>query len=80
MGLKARIWVFGIELGPRDWDLGLGTRIGASKLGEEGLRTEEEKREKILHMCESIGHQPLWSRCPNKYDQATRRFHTWVLL
>ena len=79
LSLEARIWAFWIGFGPRDWDLGLGTRIWASKLGEEGLRTEEEK-EKIPHMCESIGHQPLLSRCPKKYDQATRQFYTWVLL
>ena len=25
---------------------------------------EEEKEEKIAYMYESIGHQPLWDRCP----------------
>ena len=25
---------------------------------------EEEEMEKTPHMCESIGHQPLWGRCP----------------
>ena len=25
---------------------------------------EKEKEEKIPHMCESIGHQPLRGRCP----------------
>ena len=27
-------------------------------------KKEEEKKEKIPHMCESIGHRPLWGRCP----------------
>ena len=27
---------------------------------------EEEEEEKIPHMCESIGHRPLWSRCPKR--------------
>ena len=65
MGLEARIWAFWIGFGPRDWDLGLGTRIWASKLG--GGRTEkEEEKEKIPHMCESIGHRPLRGRCPKR--------------
>ena len=29
-------------------------------------KKEEEKKEKIPHMCESIGHRPLWGRCPKK--------------
>ena len=33
MGLEARIWAFRIRFEPQDWDLGLGTRIWASKLG-----------------------------------------------
>ena len=43
MGLEARIWAFWIGFGPRDWDLGLGTRIWASELGEGGGRTEEDR-------------------------------------
>ena len=46
-----------LDLGPRagfrpkGWDLGLETE-------------EEEKKKKIPHVCESVGHRPLWSRCP----------------
>ena len=29
-----------------------------------GAEEEEEKKEKIPHMCESIGHRPLQGRCP----------------
>ena len=45
MGLKTGIWASRLEFGPQDWDLRVGTE-------EE----EEEKEEKIPHMCESIGH------------------------
>ena len=27
---------------------------------------EKEKKEKIPHLCESIGHRPLWGRCPKR--------------
>ena len=55
MGLKVRIWVPGVEFGPHSYNLGLRTRIWASKLGvgEGGYgRTEEKKeeKEKSLHM------------------------------
>ena len=32
---------------------------------EEEEKKKEEK-EKIPHMCESIGHRPLQGRCPKK--------------
>ena len=32
--------------------------------GEEGGEGEEE--EEISPMCESIGHWPLWGRCPKR--------------
>ena len=59
MGLGARIWASRLGLGPRDWDLGLETGIWASRLGFEGgtkKENKEEEKEKIPHMCESIGH------------------------
>ena len=60
MGLEARIRAFRIEFGPRDWDLGVGTRIWASKLGGRVTdRWTEEKNEKIPHMCESKGRRSL---------------------
>ena len=48
LGLEARIWALRLEFGPQDWDL-----------REGGMEEEEEKverKEKIPHMCESIGH------------------------
>ena len=30
---------------------------------KEGMK-EKVKEKKILHMCESKGHQPLWGHCP----------------
>ena len=30
-----------------------------------GTKKKEEKEEKFL-LCESIGHQPLWGRCPKR--------------
>ena len=54
MGLKTGIWASRLEFGPRDWDLRGGTE-------EE---KKEEEKEKTPHMCESIGHRPLWGRCP----------------
>ena len=53
--------------GPKGWDLDLKARIWALRLRSEseGRGTEEEnKEEKIPHMCENIGHRPLWGRCP----------------
>ena len=45
--------------------MGLEAEIWASRLGEGGAEEEKEKKEeKIPHMCESIGHRPLWGRCP----------------
>ena len=64
---------------PQDWDLGLQAGIWASRLrygpggwgeagGAEEEEKEEKKEEKIPHMCESIGHRPLWGRCPNRKE------------
>ena len=47
--------------------MGLQAEIWARRLGEGGTKEEEKKKkeeEKIPHMCESIGHRPLWGRCP----------------
>ena len=33
------------------------------EVGGGGTEEEEEEKEKIP-LCESIGHRPLWSRCP----------------
>ena len=70
-GLQARIWALRPGLGPQGWNLGLETGILALRLEfrprDWDLRGGTEKKmeeEKIPHMCESIGHQPLWGRCP----------------
>ena len=49
MGLQAEIWA---------WRLGGGGR------GAEEEKEKEKEEEKIPHMYESIGHRPLWGRCP----------------
>ena len=48
--------------------------MGLEAGGEGGTKKKkkEMKEEKISHMCESIGHRPLWGRCP-KGDQPTNR-------
>ena len=33
---------------------------------------EKKKKEKIPHMCESLGHRPLWRRCPKKRIERNR--------
>ena len=43
--------------------MGLKAEIWALRLGEGGTK-EEKKEEKIPHIYESIGHLPLWGRCP----------------
>ena len=78
MGFEARIWASRLEFGPRDWDFGLETGIWASRLGFEGGGTEkmeeEEEKEKIPHMCESIGHRPLRGRCPAPPSTSTTTY------
>ena len=86
MGFEARIWASRLEFGPRDWDFGLETGIWASRLGFEGGGTEkmeeEEEKEKIPHMCESIGHRPLRGRCPAPPSTSTTTYlsRAWVPL
>ena len=31
---------------------------------KEKKKEKKKKEEKIPNMCENIGHQPLWGRCP----------------
>ena len=72
-GFEAGIWASRLGFGPQGWDLGLKAGIWALRLGSESEggveekkeeEKEKEKEEKIPHMCESIGHRPLWGRCP----------------
>ena len=60
MGLKTGIWASRLEFGHRDWDL---------KGGTEKEEKEEEEKEKIPHMCESIGHRLLRGRCPIRKEK-----------
>ena len=46
MDLGLKTWI-----GPRDWNWGIETGI------KGGGKEEEEEKEKISHMCESIGHK-----------------------
>ena len=39
----------------------MGLEVGGGGMEEE--EEEEEEKEKIP-LCESIGHRPLWGRCP----------------
>ena len=54
----SRIWQNLAEFG-RIWQ-------NLAKLGggTEKEEKKEKEEEKIPHMCESIGHRPLWGRCP----------------
>ena len=51
MSLKAGIWALRLRYGSGGWGMG-------------GAEEEGKKKEKIPHMCESIGHRSLWGRCP----------------
>ena len=78
MGLEAKIWALRLGFGPQGLDLGLETGIWASRLefgprdwdlrgvDGEGEGGDEEKKEKIPHMCESIGHRTLQGHCPKR--------------
>ena len=63
MGLEAKIWASRLGFGLQDWDLGLETGRGGTKKEEKEM---EKENEKIPHICESIGHQPLQGQCPEK--------------
>ena len=72
MHLKAGDWASRLGFGPQGWDLDLQAGIWASRLGF-GLRggggrvrrrRRRRRRRKNFCICESIGHWPLWGRCP----------------
>ena len=46
--------------------------MGLEAGGRGGTKEKEEKREKIPHMCESIGHRPLRGRCPKREVKRTQ--------
>ena len=58
--------------------MGLEAEIWASWLGGGGVaeekKKEKEKEGKIPHMRESIGHGPLWGRCPAPPSSSTRTY------
>ena len=49
-----------------------GGRGGTEKKEEE--EEEEEEKEKIPHMCESIGHRSLRGRCPAPPSTSTTTY------
>ena len=63
MGFEARIWALTLGLGPLASRLGFGPRGGGTEKEEEEEEKEKKEKEKFL-LCESIGHWPLWGRCP----------------
>ena len=54
--------------------MGLEAR-GRGDMEEEEKEEEKEKEEKIPHMCKSIGHRPLWGRCPKRREKEERKRH-----
>ena len=70
LGLLAEIWVSWLGFGSQGWDLGLKVGIWASRLGYKLQRgwteKKKEKKEEKFLLCESIGHRPLWGRCPKR--------------
>ena len=64
MGLEAGIWASRLRYRPGGWGEG----------GTEKKEKEKEKEEKIPHMCESVGHRPLWGRCPKRKDDIFIQF------
>ena len=68
LGLGTGIWASRLGFEPRGWDMGLQAEIWAWRLGGGGSmkKEEKEKKEKIPHICESIGHRPLRRCCPIK--------------
>ena len=56
--------------------MGLETRIGASTGGRTEKKKEKERKEKFP-LCESIGHRPLWGRCPKAEAEMQQR-QSWA--
>ena len=55
--------------------MGLQAEIWAWRLGEGGAEEEKKKeKEKTPHMGESIGHRPLWGRCPAPPSTSTTTY------
>ena len=64
MNLEARIRALRLAFRPQGWDLSLKARISPLKGVDGGEEEEGEGEGEIFPMCESIGHRPLWGRCP----------------
>ena len=64
-------------MGPLGWDLDLEAKIWASRppglQGTEKKEEKEEKKEKNPHICESIGHRPLWGRYPKMKKEKKKK-------
>ena len=58
MGLTSGISASRLGQKPQGWDMGL--EVG----GKGDTKEKKKEEEKIPHMYESIGHQPLWGRWP----------------
>ena len=63
MGFETGMWALRLGFGPWDWNLGLETGIlalrlefGPRKCNRRGRTEKEKEKEKIPHMCESIGY------------------------
>ena len=61
LGLEVEIWAPRLGFGPKGLDMSLKAEIWAWRLGEGGTKEKEK-----ISLCESIGHQPLWGRCPKR--------------
>ena len=49
----------------------MGLEVGGGGMEEE----EEEKEKEKIPLCESIGHRPLWGRCPKRRENEERKRH-----
>ena len=73
LGLEAGIWALRLGFGPRGWDLAHKAESGGGTEKEEKKEKEEEK----FPLCESIGHRPLWGRCPKAEAEMQQR-QSWA--
>ena len=70
--LEAGIWASRLGFGPRGRDLSLEAWICALRLRCEpvGGGGNGRRNKRIFPLCESIGHRPLWGRCPKVWQYA----------
>ena len=64
-------------MGAGDWKMDFWARIWPLRLeAGEGGRLEKKMKEKFP-LCESIGHRPLWGRCPKAEAEMQQR-QSWA--